>query len=153
MKKPIRMSYLLTGEFCKSLFDMSESITKSLCDKELLSEPEPPLPLRERSGILYTPALWIISRQRFFFGKAVYFSSCQLKGFVLDVTLQSVCSWYQNKDLKICFKRSPVAFFKSPCIKRLTGRGGRCSRLMVSPLLNTTESVPCFSSELPFLFF
>lgn len=79
--------------FVESLFDMSESITQSLCDKELLSEPEPPVLLGERLDILYTAVLWIISRQKFFFGKALLFSPCQLKGFVLDVTLQSVCNW------------------------------------------------------------
>lgn len=76
---------------------MSESITQSLCDEELLSGPEPPVLLGEHLDILYTAVLWIISRQKFSFGKTLYFPPCQLKGFVLDATLQSVCNWYKIK--------------------------------------------------------
>lgn len=43
--------------FVESLFDMSESITQSLCDKVLLSEPEPPVLLGEGLDILYTAVL------------------------------------------------------------------------------------------------
>lgn len=41
----------------ESLFDMPESITQSLCDKELLSEPEPAVLLGEHLDILYTAVL------------------------------------------------------------------------------------------------
>lgn len=41
----------------ESLFDMSESITQSICDKELLSEPEPLVLLGQRLDILYTAVL------------------------------------------------------------------------------------------------
>lgn len=41
----------------ESLFDMSESITSSLCDKKLLSGPEPPVLLGEHLGILYMAVL------------------------------------------------------------------------------------------------
>lgn len=77
--------------FVESLFDMSQSIIQSLCDKELRSEPEPPVLLGERWDISYTVGALDNFQAEILFGRALYFSPASLK--VLSLTsLWKVCA-------------------------------------------------------------
>lgn len=78
--------------FVESLFDMSKSITQSLCDKELLSEPEPPSSTRGALGYFIHGGALNNFQAEICLWQGTLFSPCQLKGFVLDVTLQSACN-------------------------------------------------------------